>query len=193
MSHAENESVREATFRNYRPEYEPDHPRKHTVFHPDPQAFVLIEQKMAFTEARHRLAFLAAAATVNGLFLDLLQTPDKIPLPDIAQRWCAILNDDEPRRGGSRGPGFFDTSSLIRLVQMAQAIVLNSSGPDGVTYVTASLPLARMGHNCLLVETTPAHLSPWRAFLTYHRRNAPMAIVTGSIPKPLPGLGRTLQ
>jgi hypothetical protein len=181
MSHNEKESPRPLTWRNYRPELNPAHLRQHTAFFADPATFDRLQRFMERTDARHRLAFLAAAAVQNALFLDLHQVPDPIPVPDSNQKWGAILNDDEPGRGGSRGPTFFHEASLIRLVSRAAAITLNSSGPDGATYAIASSPLGKAGDNCLLVETTTTHAPAWRDFIIRHRVNAPMAVVTGHL------------
>jgi hypothetical protein len=183
LSHAEKETLRPLTWRNYRPEYPVDHLRKHTIFYPSPTNFGPTEAKMKSTNAAHRLAFLASAALQNALFMDLQQVPDEIPVPEHHLRWGAILNDDEPSRFGSRGPDFFHRPSLIKLVRNAKAIVLNTSGPDGPTYLMASLPLAQRGDNCLLIETTNLHAPAWREFLGQHRGNSPVAIVTGTLER----------
>jgi hypothetical protein len=165
--------------RKYRPEYKPDHLRKHTAF------FIPIEDldKILFPlrmspDSLYRAAWVAAASEAHGFFLDMMQVPDKLPAVGPGDVWCGILNDDEPNRGGGRGPGFFDQPGLIRLVGLADSIIVNAAGLNPEIYAIGVERTAKNRKNSLLIETTGDFEREWYGFVLNHRRNARCTLVT---------------
>lgn len=168
--------------RNYRPEYPPNHVRRHLSYWIDPKEADKIMARLIAAKAHHRATFAAAAVDSNAYFLDMMQCTDPLPKVTPGDVWCGILNDDEPDRGGAKGPTFFDQKGLLGLIRLAKSIVVNSAGVNPEIYAIAPELTAKRRMNCLLIETTPAFEREWYALVRENVRDARHTLVT---PVPL--------
>lgn len=150
--------------RDYRPEYEAFHKRQHFVFKPLNRDLAPVVRHLKSLNAQHRAAFVSAAAAADALFLDLMRCPEPIPVPEPPQRWCAILNDDEPMAGGAKGPATFDQPSLRKLVGSVRTVVVTTVGARAQLYLIAVDRLVAHRENCLLIETRPEFGEDWMQF-----------------------------
>lgn len=155
--------------RNYRPEYPAPRVREHKVFWPQPHTVPYAVKHLRGLGALHRAVFLAAAHAGGGYFLDLMQLADEIPVP-LDRPWAAILNDDEPSRGGAKGPNFFHETSLRLLLENARTIVVSSAGADASVYNVACDRTATHRENCLLIETQPSAERAWMTMAEVYGR-----------------------
>lgn len=164
--------------RDYRPEYPPFHIRQHNVFWPKPSDVAGVVKQLKSANALHRAAFLAAAYECQGLFLDLMQVPDRIPVPPAGTTpFCAILNDDEPLLGGARGPNFFDAGSLLELVGRVRTVVVVSVGVRASVYAIACQRTVLHRENSLLIETQPNAERAWMAYVAANARDCRYTLV----------------